>query len=213
MLQTPSQTVGPFFAYCLTAKQYGYNYNSIITDSLVDESIEGERILITGRIFDGQGNVIPDAIIELNQPDLRMIYDLRFNNLRNTKSNELEINTDSQSEIVNRKSKIVNPLGFARVGTGTSVDGSFTFTTIKPKAINGQAPFIGVMIMMRGSLHHLHTRLYFSDENNKHDSLLNLIPEDRRNTLIANKLQKNNQIFYEFNIRMQSEEETVFFSI
>jgi protocatechuate 3,4-dioxygenase, alpha subunit len=181
MLQTPSQTVGPFFAYSLTAKQYGYNYNSIITDSLVDESVEGERILITGRIFDGQGNVIPDAIIELIQ--------------------YFEI--DNQ-EI---KSKI------ARVGTGTSNDSSFTFTTIKPKAINGQAPFIGVIIMMRGSLHHLHTRLYFSDENNQQDSLLNSIPQDRRNSLIANKLQKNNQVFYEFNIRMQGENETIFFEI
>lgn len=191
MLHTPSQTVGPFFAYSLTAKQYGYNYNSIITDSLIDESMEGERIFITGKIFDGQGNVIPDAIIELNQ------VDLRFNDLEN----------------VNQKSKIVNSLGFARVGTGTSTDGSFTFTTIKPKSINGQAPFIGVIIMMRGSLHHLHTRLYFSDENNQQDLLLNSISKNRRNTLIANKLQKNNQVFYEFNIRMQGEEETVFFSI
>ena len=191
MLHTPSQTVGPFFAYSLTAKQYGYNYNSIITDSLIDESMEGERIFITGKIFDGQGNVIPDAIIELNQ------VDLRFNDLEN----------------VNQKSKIVNSLGFARVGTGTSEDSSFTFTTIKPKSINGQAPFIGVIIMMRGSLHHLHTRLYFSDENNQQDLLLTSISKNRRNTLIANKLQKNNQVFYEFNIRMQGEEETVFFSI
>jgi len=180
---TPSQTVGPFFAYSLTAKQYGYNYNSIITDSLVDESVEGERILITGRIFDGQGNVIPDAVIELIQ--------------------YFEI--DNQPVV----SKI------ARVGTGTSSDGSFTFTTIKPKAINGQAPFIGVIIMMRGSLHHLHTRMYFSDENeyNQQDLLLKSIPEDRRNLLIANKLHKNNQIFYEFNISMQGENETVFFKI
>jgi protocatechuate 3,4-dioxygenase, alpha subunit len=179
--QTPSQTVGPFFAYSLTAKQYGYNYNSIITDFLVDESVAGERILITGRIFDGQGNVIPDAVIELIQ----------------------YFETDNQQV----ESKI------ARVGTGTSNDSSFTFTTIKPKAINGQTPFIGVIIMMRGSLHHLHTRLYFSDENNQQDLLLNSIPDNRRNSLIANKLQKNNQVFYEFNIRMQGENETVFFAL
>jgi protocatechuate 3,4-dioxygenase, alpha subunit len=179
--QTPSQTVGPFFAYSLTAKQYGYNYSSIITDSLIDETDEGERILITGRIFDGHENVIPDAIIELIQ----------------------YFETDNQKV----RSKI------ARVGTGTSNDSSFTFTTIKPNAINGQAPFIGVIIMMRGSLHHLHTRLYFSDENNQQDLLLNSIPENRRYTLIANKLQKNNQLTYEFNIRIQGEKETVFFAI
>ena len=181
MLQTPSQTVGPFFAYSLTAKQYGYNYDSIITDCLVDESMEGERILITGKIFDGQGSVIPDAIIELIQ----------------------YFETDNQ-EI---KSKI------ARVGTGTSEDSTFTFTTIKPKSLNGQLPFIGVIIMMRGSLHHLHTRLYFSDENNEQDLLLNSIPKNRRNTLIANKLQKNNQVIYNFNIYMQGKNETVFFAI
>jgi protocatechuate 3,4-dioxygenase, alpha subunit len=178
---TPSQTVGPFFAYCLTAKQYGYNYNSIITDSLVDESVEGERILITGRIFDGHGNVISDAVIELIQ----------------------YFETNNQDVI----SKM------ARVGTGTSDDNSFTFTTIKPKAIKDQTPFISVIIMMRGSLHHLHTRLYFSDENNQLDSLLNSIPEVRRNSLIANKLIKNNQVIYEFNIRMQGDNETVFFAI
>ena len=179
--QTPSQTVGPFFAYSLTARQYGYNYNSIITDSLVDGSIEGERIFITGRIFDGQGNVISDAIIELIQ----------------------YFEADNQGVT----SKI------ARIGTGTSHDNSFTFTTIKPKAISGNSPFISVIIMMRGSLHHLDTRLYFSDENNQQDLLLNSIPEIRRNTLIANKLQKNNQVFYEFNIRMQGGNETVFFAI
>ena len=179
--QTPSQTVGPFFAYSLTAKQYGYNYNSIITDSLVDETIEGERILIKGQIFDGQGNVIPDAIIELIQ------Y------------------FESENQEINSK--------IARLGTGTSDDSSFSFTTVKPKAINSQAPFISVIIMMRGSLHHLHTRLYFSDENNQQDLLLNSIPENRRNSLIASKLQKNNQVLYEFNIRMQGEKETVFFAL
>ncbi len=181
--QTPSQTVGPFFAYSLTAKQYGYNYNSIITDSLVNDSIEGERIFITGKIFDGENKVIPDAIIELVQ------Y------------------FESENQDVTSK--------IARVGTGTSEDGSFIFTTVKPKPIKGQAPFISVVIMMRGSLHHLHTRIYFADETekNKEDLLLNSIPEDRRNSLIANRLQKNNQIFYEFNIRMQGENETIFFKI
>jgi protocatechuate 3,4-dioxygenase, alpha subunit len=181
--QTPSQTVGPFFAYSLTAKQYGYNYNSIITDSLVDESVEGERILITGRIFDGQGQVISDAVIEL-----------------------IQYFEDDNQEVISK---------MARQGTGTSGDGSFTFTTIKPKVINEQSPFIGIIIMMRGSLHHLHTRLYFSDEEeqNQQDLLLKSISEDRLNSLIANKLQKNNQVFYEFNIRMQGENETVFFAI
>jgi protocatechuate 3,4-dioxygenase alpha subunit len=198
MLQTPSQTVGPFFAYSLTAKQYGYNYNSIITDSLVDETIEGERIYITGKIFDGQGKVIPDAIIELIQR--YEVVGMRY---------EVENPEPKTSYLRPHTSKI------ARLGTGTTPDNSFTFTTIKPKAINGQAPFISVIIMMRGSLHHLYTRLYFADEvaANQQDALLNIVPIERRNTLIAKKIEKNNQVFYEFNIKMQGEEETAFFQV
>ena len=67
--QTPSQTVGPFFAYSLTAEQYGYDYNSIVNTSLVDGDAEGEHIIITGNIYDGSGNTIPDALIELLQAD------------------------------------------------------------------------------------------------------------------------------------------------
>ena len=66
---TPSQTVGPFFAYSLTAEQYGYDYNSIINGSLINEDAAGERICITGNIFDGNGNTVPDAIIELYHAD------------------------------------------------------------------------------------------------------------------------------------------------
>lgn len=176
---TPSQTVGPFFAYSLTAAQYGYHYNSIINGSLVDDSIKGERIFITGKIFDGQGNVINDAVIELVQ------------------KHETETSR------------------MARLGTGTTPDNSFTFTTVKPQPTDGQAPHINVIVMMRGSLHHLYTRLYFDDEatENQQDALLNTAPADRRNTLIAKKIEKNNQVFYEFNIVMQGEGETVFFQM
>ncbi|WP_435354795.1 protocatechuate 3,4-dioxygenase subunit alpha [Emticicia sp. SJ17W-69] len=182
MLQTPSQTVGPFFAYGLTARQYGYDFSSILDDLLIKPETEGERIYINGKIFDGNGLAIPDAMIELYQEDL-----LRLNNKQ----------------------------GFGRLGTGTSSDISFTFTTVKPQAIDGQAPNINVILFMRGSLRHLYTRLYFSDETeaNQQDSLLNAIPEERRNTLIAYKKIVNGQVFYEFNITMQGEGETVFFDL
>lgn len=64
---TPSQTIGPFFAYSLTAEQYGYNFNSIANDKLISEEAKGERICITGSVFDGAGNIIHDAMIELIQ--------------------------------------------------------------------------------------------------------------------------------------------------
>ena len=49
--QTPSQTVGPFFAYSLTAEQYGYAYNSIVNDSLLNEDTENDCIYISGNIY------------------------------------------------------------------------------------------------------------------------------------------------------------------
>ena len=61
--QTPSQTVGPFFAYGLTPEQYDYDFRSIITPkSEVDSK---SRITISGRVLDGAGDPIPDAMIEL----------------------------------------------------------------------------------------------------------------------------------------------------
>jgi len=67
--QTPSQTVGPFFAYGLTAPQYGYDFDGIASDRLADEQVAGERIRIVGRVLDGAGEPIPDAMIEIWQAD------------------------------------------------------------------------------------------------------------------------------------------------
>src|SRR6187401_2549963 len=94
--QTPSQTVGPFFAYSLTAEQYHYDYNSIVNGSLLDKDTEGERIYITGRVYDGKGNTISDAMIELWQADVDGSYRL------------LPINAKNDGFT-----------GFGRVGTGT----------------------------------------------------------------------------------------------
>jgi protocatechuate 3,4-dioxygenase, alpha subunit len=69
LMQTPSQTAGPFFAYGLTPEQYNFDYKSIIDGSMIDESVEGERITIIGRIFDGQGASVSDALVEFWQAD------------------------------------------------------------------------------------------------------------------------------------------------
>jgi protocatechuate 3,4-dioxygenase, alpha subunit len=197
--QTPSQTVGPFFAYSLTAEQYGYDFNSIVNDSLTDFSFEKTKntegvspIYITGKIFDGAGNAVPDAVIELWQADEKGQY----------RTTEIQGKNDGFT-------------GFGRLGTGTNPEHRFTFTTLKPASIDEQAPHIDVIVFMRGLLLHLHTRLYFSDEKmaNAQDNLLNSMPKERRNTLIANKLEINGKTFYEFNIYLQGEKETVFFDI
>ena len=188
--QTPSQTVGPFFAYSLTAEQYGYDYNSIVNGSLISDETEGERIYITGNIFDGNGNTISDAIIELWQA----------NNMGQYRTIPINHKNDGFS-------------GIGRLGTGTNAKHTFTFTTIKPGSIEGQAPHINVIIFMRGSLHQLYTRMYFSDEVNENDPLLVSIDATRRQTLIAQRKEVNGITQYHFDIHMQGEKETVFFDL
>ncbi|GAB4005311.1 protocatechuate 3,4-dioxygenase subunit alpha [Spirosoma migulaei] len=65
MLQTPSQTVGPYFAYGLTPEQYLYNFKSLVDNQLVSPLDQPDAITITGNVFDGQGQVITDAMIEI----------------------------------------------------------------------------------------------------------------------------------------------------
>lgn len=174
MLQTPSQTVGPYFAYGLTPEQYSYDFKSLVGNIMVDPKENSNTIKIIGKIYDGENNLIPDAMIELWQNDG------------------------------------VNKF-FGRFGTGTEKENQFIFETIKPKSVNGQAPYITVILFMRGQLIHSYTRIYFSDEEslNEKDVVLSGIPAERRNTIIAQKKEN----FYEFNINMQGKNETVFFDV
>ena len=190
---TPSQTIGPFFAYSLAAEQYGYDYNSVVNGFLLDPAEEGERIYITGNVFDGAGNTVHDALIELWQADAKGEY------------RRLPINKKNDGFT-----------GFGRLGTGTNATHKFSFITIKPGAVEKQqAPHINVILFMRGSLLPLYTRIYFSDEEeaNSKDELLNNIEPSRRNTLIAQRTEKPGLVEYIFNIQMQGENETVFFDI
>lgn len=193
--QTPSQTVGPFFAYSLTAMQYGYPYDSIVGHALLGPATPGEHILITGRVLDGQGNPVPDAVVELWQADAQGHY----------RTAPISPQDDDGSEFT----------GFGRVGTGTQLGAKFQFETVKPGApAAGQAPHINVTLFMRGSLRALHTRLYFSDDAaNAADELLNIVPAERRATLVAQAVADLSRPGYYFDIRLQGEGETVFFDL
>ena len=72
--QTPSQTVGPYFAYGLSPEQYEYDFTSIAGGALAPPEVEGQRIRVEGRVFDGAGAVIPDALIEIWQADAQGRY-------------------------------------------------------------------------------------------------------------------------------------------
>ena len=141
--QTPSQTVGPFFAYGLTPEQYGYPLASVATPELADDDTVGERIRIEGRIIDGGGEAIPDAMVEIWQADDQGRY----------------------AHPADPRGSNASFAGFGRAGTGTDRKHRYWFHTVKPGSVDGvQAPHVNVIVFMRGLLTHAYTRLYFSDE-------------------------------------------------
>src|SRR6478672_11202750 len=143
---TPSQTVGPFFSFSLTAKPLGKMRQTLTT---------GEPIRLVIRLLDGAGAPIPDGIIELWQAD--------------------------------SSGKYSQPGGFGRMGTDAT--GTCVFETIRPGKVpfidgKQQAPHINVIVLARGMLLHLFTRIYFEgDPANGQDAVLALIPAERRRTL------------------------------
>lgn len=184
---TPSQTVGPFFAYCLTPGSY--DVRTVFTGDLAHEAAGGERIRLEGIVLDGDGEPVADAMVEIWQADgagRYRGYDPAVANAAFT--------------------------GFGRTECGT--DGGFAFSTVKPGPVPGpdgtdQAPHINVSIFGRGLLRHLFTRIYFEDEPaNGGDPILALVPAERRHTLVA---RKTGEGVYTFPIRLQGGDETVFF--
>jgi len=200
---TPSQTVGPFFAYGLTPKGRAkwdpdgtYSWKETIGDNLVTADATGERIRIEGQVTDGDGLPINDAMIEIWQADAQGRY------------------ASPRDAGARPNTKFT---GFGR--SATDKNGVFGFDTIKPGRVAGpngktQAPHVVVCIFSRGMLRQVYTRLYFSDEaSNGEDPILNLVPGDRRGTLIARKEVRGGQPVYRFDIRVQGKDETVFFDI
>jgi protocatechuate 3,4-dioxygenase alpha subunit len=197
---TPSQTVGPFFAYGLTPKgrcQWDpnghYSWKETVGDNLITPDATGQKIRIEGQIVDGDGVPINDAMIEIWQADAQGRY-------ASPRDSRARPNTQFK--------------GFGR--SATDKNGMFGFATVKPGAVPGpkgatQAPHVVIAIYSRGMLRQVYTRLYFADEAaaNEADPVLKLVPTDRRGTLIAKKQGDA----YRFDIRMQGENETVFFEV
>lgn len=184
---TPFQTVGPFFAYCLTPEDYGEA--GIASADLVTPDAAGARIRIAGRVTDGEGAPVPDAVLEIWQADGEGHY------------------PDAGGNTGFR--------GFGRCET--DAEGRFAFDTVRPGPVPGpdatlQAPHIAVSVFARGVLVRLATRIYFADEPlNDADPVLALVPEERRATLIAEPFGEDGVL--RFDVRLQGEDETVFFDI
>jgi protocatechuate 3,4-dioxygenase, alpha subunit len=183
---TPAQTVGPFFADSLLREP---------VNEVADERTEGRLIRVEGSVLDGDGAVVPDAMIEIWQADARGVY----------------------RHPGDRRNGEVNGgfIGFGRSGTDAS--GRYWFQTVKPGAVPSttggtQAPHLNVCVFARGLLDHLATRIYFEDEpSNETDEVLQTIEATRRATMIATRTGAGDEIVYEFDIVLQGDAETVFF--
>lgn len=185
LVPTASQTVGPYLHLGLTA---------LTRADIAKDASKGEKIVISGQVLDGEGNPIPDALLEFWQANADGKY--------------------AHPDDIQDKPLDGTFIGFGRVPTDR--DGGFSFTTVKPGAVPGpgnslQAPHIVVCIFMRGMLRHLYTRIYFSDEAaNADDPILGLIEgAGRRPTLVAQR--QDGKAEYRWDIHMQGPNETVFF--
>jgi protocatechuate 3,4-dioxygenase alpha subunit len=203
---TPSQTVGPFFAYGLTPHSRSewrpeqgkdiYDWKETAGANLVTPDASGTKIQIEGRVLDGDGMPINDAMLEIWQADAQGRY-----------AHQGDSRTRPNTKF----------MGFGR--SATDKFGVFSFDTIKPGSVAGpngkaQAPHIVFCIFSRGMLRQVYTRLYFADEPaNDSDPILSLVPADRRGTLVAHKEMRGELPVYRFDIRVQGENETVFFDI
>jgi protocatechuate 3,4-dioxygenase, alpha subunit len=177
---TPSQTVGPFFSFGLPFEG---------GERLVDAA-DPDAIRIEGTVYDGAGDPLDDALIEIWQAN-------RFGRHRHPEDDRSELPLEDGF------------IGFGRCPTGA--DGRFSFVTVKPGAAPPEAPHINVIVLARGLLRHLFTRIYFPDEAaNDGDPVLAAIADPAtRATLIA----ESGDSVLGFDIHLQGERQTAFFDV
>lgn len=168
---TPGQTVGPFFHYALP-----YDGDS----ELVPRGAPG-AIRLHGTVYDGAGEPVPDAILELWQ-------------------------ADASGEVVQQAGSLQRD-GWTFTGFGRSAtdrEGHYSFTTLTPGVGPGEsAPFFAITVFARGLLHRLFTRAYLPGSS---DALLDGLAADRRATLVTTADESG----FRFDVRLQGEGETVF---
>jgi protocatechuate 3,4-dioxygenase, alpha subunit len=183
---TTSQTVGPFFALGLTW---------LCGEDFAGGDVPGERVVISGKVLDGERRAVPDALLEIWQANEHGKY--------------------AHSDDTQDKPLYAGFSGFGRVATDD--EGHFRFVTIKPGRVPGpdgrlQAPHLDVSLFCRGLLRRLVTRIYFPGEaSNAGDFALALVEESRRQTLIPKPAGHEGVL--EWNVILQGAGETVFFDI
>lgn len=188
--ETPSQTGGPYVHIGTLPAVAGLPVRTQENLSVVAVGAPGERIRIVGTVWDGSGHAVKDALVELWQADADGRHD----------------NPDFH--------------GFGRAAA-TFETGEWSFETVKPGALpwrdgRMQAPHVSLLIFARGINIHLHTRMYFSDEEaaNAADPVLKSVEHvGRRATLVGQRSEEGSIVTYRFDIRLQGEDETVFFDM
>ena len=197
--ETASQTAGPYVHIGLAPGVAGFNiYRRELGHEIAGPDAEGERIRVEGRVLDGTGSPLKDALLEIWQA--------------NADGNYAHPEGGGAVEDGFR--------GWGRVITDFET-GNWSFDTIKPGRTRGrnvgvQAPHLNLWIVARGINIGLSTRMYFQDEAeaNALDPVLNLIEwENRRSTLIAGRDERDGIPVYRFDIYLQGDRETIFFDI
>lgn len=208
--QTPSQTVGPFFHYGLPwkggadlvgqsemgARPELFPQERYLLKTPSARSVpNGDVIEIAGRVTDGNGDPIGDAMIEIWQANAAGRY-------RSADDPRVDVAIDPAFT------------GFGRASTDD--DGVYRFRTIMPGRVPGpgnamQAPHIAMSVFGRGLIKRLATRLYFEGaDGNETDPILSAVAFDRRGTLIASR---RDEASWWFDIVIQGDAETVFFDL
>jgi protocatechuate 3,4-dioxygenase alpha subunit len=194
--ESASQTAGPYVHIGLAPGAAGFGiYRQELGRTIAGPDVPGERIRVEGVVLDGTGAPVKDALLEVWQADAAGIH--------------------PHAEDPRHAEVAPGFRGWGRVITDFET-GLWAFDTIKPGPVMGRnrrlmAPHISVWIVARGINIGLNTRMYFDDEDNSADPVLNLIEQaPRRETLLARRMQPG---LYRFDIRLQGDGETVFLDI
>jgi len=197
--ESASQTAGPYVHIGLAPGAAGFDiYRHELGQDIAGPNAKGERIRVEGRVIDGMGAPIKDVLLEVWQANAAGHY----------------AHPEDGGPVEQ------GFRGWGRVITDFET-GEWSFDTVKPGATPGrnatrQAPHVNFWFVSRGINIGLNTRMYFADEAeaNANDPVLNLIEwENRRSTLIATRSERDGLAVYRFDIRLQGEDETVFFDI
>lgn len=172
---TPGQTVGPFFGYALP-----YPGGELLVPPHHPDAVR-----LHGTVRDGDGQPVPDALLEIWQADRAGRPGQRPGSLHRD--------------------------GHTFTGWGRSATdnvGHYSFSTVEPHRAGGRPAFIAMTVFARGLMHRLLTRIYLPDaEGLTDDPFLASVAAERRNTLIA---QRDDVNTLRFDVRLQGDQETVF---